>query len=781
MGPKNAKEEDQGMLPRLLHDLFDKISEHGQSGSAMSATVEMYEVYNEKVRDLISQDLHEKKLDVHVHPQHGIYVENATHQSVSSAEETLSILEMGRSRGTVAATQMNPASSRAHTIFKMAIEKHGNDNSVVSSEIYFVDLAGRENEKTTKVTGQQFVELTFINKSLMFLAQCIQALGKDAKKEKKEAKAAESSPESSPANKASPSKGGGQNMGRFRNSKLTLLLSNALTGNSRTALVATLSPAAMNMEENYSTLNFAYTVKSIKVKAVASKKINKAVLVTGLEEEIKELKLQLQEALAHQAPNAPELEQGVKVAEGFRDNYQQRWEEASRQNIVLKWKIGANTALQKSLKDKEAKAEALRRQAEELEQHAMETEAEAKRRAEAAERALEEKRKALEDREQALAAAEIAQEQSLRARALALEQREEEASKSASYASASPPRVDALRATPGNDSKSPTPVGGNMSRDMSVRSYGTTTANNYPEPSYNNESSYSLPPAPKDEMNGSSFMNGSREDTPSKSPQKSVNLPGQSDYWLVQQPRNQQGQQVPLPCLALYSTDATFSGRLVFSPTRQGVEYSIGYADTCDFKLPPDQGICPVACHIVQSKGSFWMRPDAVVLMPSASMSVNQQRIVRPEPMELHHQDFVTIGPFKFYVFTKPDDAVHSLLYAEEERIQLRKSLQAIEALARKTLMTGPGITSPRQPAAQEARSPRSSIACLSSHGAASPLASTRTTPCTMPNTPSLAMRANQNLHAVQPVGYAPAGNRISVPAVPAVQGLARNGQWNGY
>ena len=73
---------------------------------------------------------------------------------------------------------MNAQSSRGHTICKLSMYKEGGkDNVISSSEVYFADLAGRENEKETKVRGERFVELGFINKSLHHLANCIRDLG----------------------------------------------------------------------------------------------------------------------------------------------------------------------------------------------------------------------------------------------------------------------------------------------------------------------------------------------------------------------------------------------------------------------------------------------------------------------------------------------------------------------------------------------------------------------------------------------------------------------------
>lgn len=109
--------------------------------------------------------------------------------------------------------------------------------------LYFVDLAGFENEKTTLVTGERMRELSFINTSLFELARCIQALSAPGHRKKRRK----------------------SDMSLFRSSKLTLLLSNSLTGNSRTSMIGTLSPAAAMMEGNAKTLMFANNVRNIKL------------------------------------------------------------------------------------------------------------------------------------------------------------------------------------------------------------------------------------------------------------------------------------------------------------------------------------------------------------------------------------------------------------------------------------------------------------------------------------------------------------------------------------
>ena len=98
------------------------------------------------------------------------------------------------------------------TSYRLSVEKHATDNTVMSSEIFFIDLAGRENERSTRVTGDRLVELSFINRSLMWLSQCIYGLSERRKSRSRERR------------------GSDQGMARFRNSKLTLLLWKALSG-----------------------------------------------------------------------------------------------------------------------------------------------------------------------------------------------------------------------------------------------------------------------------------------------------------------------------------------------------------------------------------------------------------------------------------------------------------------------------------------------------------------------------------------------------------------------
>jgi len=291
MGDKEPASE-RGLLPRILEDIFQR-SEAEASGE-VQVRLQMLEVYNEKIRDLIagkapagasspgsgaragSKDARQQP-EVRVHPKHGVYVTGAVEPSVASLEEALKLLACGDAAKSVAETAMNRKSSRAHTVIKLHVEINAADGgSSRKSDVFVVDLAGRENEKTSQVTGERMKELICINKSLFHLSNCIQSLGGDG------AKVCQG------RRKASAS-----DLAKFRNSTLTLLLRNALTGNSRTAMIGTIHPGASHLEETMKTLRVAAAVKSIKLKATTRAVVDKDLLVEDLRREIQQLKEQL--------------------------------------------------------------------------------------------------------------------------------------------------------------------------------------------------------------------------------------------------------------------------------------------------------------------------------------------------------------------------------------------------------------------------------------------------------------------------------------------------------
>eukprot|EP00927_Polykrikos_kofoidii_P054325 TRINITY_DN48753_c0_g1_i1.p1 TRINITY_DN48753_c0_g1~~TRINITY_DN48753_c0_g1_i1.p1 ORF type:complete len:1069 (-),score=186.44 TRINITY_DN48753_c0_g1_i1:149-3043(-) len=321
MGDLSAAAE-YGVLPRMIQEVHNRMQSIIAEGGECQCTMQMLEIYLEQINDLLApaKQVGKTKLtkpEVHVHPGHGVYVKNVTETSVRSFDETIRAVEYGNTMKAVAATAMNAHSSRAHTIVKLSLQaKTAADGKVGScklSDINVVDLAGRENEKTTMVTGERLVELSFINRSLMWLSKCIHELGNSAGKRKGSSL---------------------EGLSRFRNSKLTLLLSNSLRGNSRTAIITTGSPASASFDETISTLNFAATAKNIKLQAVANTSHNKDDMLKSLKEEV----LHLQEQLSQDqdVDMIKDLRERLEAAELLAQHHAQTAAEIAQKSEVLR-------------------------------------------------------------------------------------------------------------------------------------------------------------------------------------------------------------------------------------------------------------------------------------------------------------------------------------------------------------------------------------------------------------------------------------------------------------
>jgi len=382
----SSPESEQGLLLRLLSDVFKESAKIQSTSSAeVHMKVQMLEVYNEHINDLLLPHGSGKdhKADVHVHPTLGVYIKGVTEEAVETSEKCIKLIDYGNTMKTVAATAMNAKSSRSHTVFKLMVEKKGGvDNMTIMSEVFFVDLAGRENEKTTKVAGERLVELTFINRSLMWLSTCIQSLGQDSRR-KSMAPRKSMAAGMDPRKSAAPGEGGprksvapgsmAKDMSKFRNSKLTLLLSNALSGNSKTAMIGTLSPALLNFEESFSTLNFANTVKNIKVEAKVASAVDKESLVQSLQDEVKQLKEQLARERSQDGEPDEDTKEKLESTEALCTQYQKKWEDSKQESQELmakreeameklgiaRWKLAATKAVSKFASAREREPENL--------------------------------------------------------------------------------------------------------------------------------------------------------------------------------------------------------------------------------------------------------------------------------------------------------------------------------------------------------------------------------------------------------------------------------------
>ncbi|XP_016124809.1 kinesin-like protein KIF16B isoform X2 [Sinocyclocheilus grahami] len=241
---------DVGLIPRICEGLFSRISGMTRRDEASFRTEVSYlEIYNERVRDLLRRKLAETyNLRVREHPKEGPYVEDLSKHLVQNYNDVEELMEAGNINRTTASTGMNDTSSRSHAIFTINFTQAKFDAVMPSetvSKIHLVDLAGSERADATGATGVRLKEGSNINKSLVTLGNVISAL-------------ADLSMEG--ANSHLKKK---QVFVPYRDSVLTWLLKDSLGGNSKTIMIATISPADVNYGETLSTLRYANRAKNI--------------------------------------------------------------------------------------------------------------------------------------------------------------------------------------------------------------------------------------------------------------------------------------------------------------------------------------------------------------------------------------------------------------------------------------------------------------------------------------------------------------------------------------
>uniref|UniRef100_A0A8C5TT81 plus-end-directed kinesin ATPase n=1 Tax=Malurus cyaneus samueli TaxID=2593467 RepID=A0A8C5TT81_9PASS len=249
------EESQAGIIPQLCEELFEKINDNSNEEMSYSVEVSYMEIYCERVRDLLNPK-NKGNLRVREHPLLGPYVEDLSKLAVTSYTDIADLMDAGNKARTVAATNMNETSSRSHAVFTIVFtqKKHDTETDLSTekvSKISLVDLAGSERADSTGAKGTRLKELT--------------SMEKISKKKKK------------------------TDFIPYRDSVLTWLLRENLGGNSRTAMVAALSPADINYDETLSTLRYADRAKQIKCNAVINEDPN-AKLVRELKEEVTRLK-----------------------------------------------------------------------------------------------------------------------------------------------------------------------------------------------------------------------------------------------------------------------------------------------------------------------------------------------------------------------------------------------------------------------------------------------------------------------------------------------------------
>lgn len=264
-----GNEEDPGIIPRTCEDLFKEIEKLDES-ERTRVRVSYFEIYNEQVRDLLTAA--NKPLRVREDPKTGPYVEQLSEFPIESFDEFKKYMQLGNTNRTVASTKMNDQSSRSHAVFTIHVRttEFNNTEDIVREKVSclrLVDLAGSERVNATGASGIRFKEGSNINKSLTTLGRVISALSDGQKPP-------------------------------YRDSILTWVLKESLGGNSKTAMIACISPC--DYDETLSTLRYATIAKKVELNATINvdevTNSEHAAELARMKEEIEKLTNSLNEA-----------------------------------------------------------------------------------------------------------------------------------------------------------------------------------------------------------------------------------------------------------------------------------------------------------------------------------------------------------------------------------------------------------------------------------------------------------------------------------------------------
>ncbi|XP_035578130.1 kinesin-like protein KIF19 [Zalophus californianus] len=232
---------EPGIYLQTLTDLFRAIEE-SRDNADCSVSMSYLEIYNEVIRDLLNPS--SGFLDLREDSRGSIQIAGIMEVSTSNAQEIMQLLTKGNRQRTQEPTAANRTSSRSHAVLQVTVQRRSRGTDMLEGvhvgRLFLVDLAGSERASQTQNRGKRRKEGAHINRSLLALGNCINALSEKS--------------------------GSRAQYVNFRDSKLTRLLKDALGGNSRTVMIAHISPASTSFEESRTTLLYAYRAKNIKTR-----------------------------------------------------------------------------------------------------------------------------------------------------------------------------------------------------------------------------------------------------------------------------------------------------------------------------------------------------------------------------------------------------------------------------------------------------------------------------------------------------------------------------------
>ena len=276
LGDLYSNSGELGIVALVVNELFAKFSADDNANYEFTLYFSYIEIYNEQVKDLLTDS--KENLMIIEDSSKGVMVPNLTQHKIEKCADLVSMMKQGNARRKMAMTNSNQFSSRSHAIIQFIIEKRDRAKDVVDtytqSKFLLIDLAGSERAAVSDNKGMRQIEGANINKSLLSLGNCINIL-------------------------SDPNKRGA--FVPYRDSKLTRLLKDSLGGNTKTIMLACVSPCNLHYEETSNTLKYASRARRINrvitsnVKEVEMHISHYKEVIDSLKNEIELLRRQLNE------------------------------------------------------------------------------------------------------------------------------------------------------------------------------------------------------------------------------------------------------------------------------------------------------------------------------------------------------------------------------------------------------------------------------------------------------------------------------------------------------
>ncbi|KAK3939986.1 kinesin-like protein 6 [Diplogelasinospora grovesii] len=233
--------QQPGIIFLTMQELFEKISERSDEKHT-EVSLSYLEIYNETIRDLLVPGGSKQGLMLREDSNQGVSVSGLTSHHPKDVQEVMDMIVQGNEYRTVSPTAANAVSSRSHAVLQINLAQKDRNAAVnephTMATLSIIDLAGSERASATKNRGERLLEGANINKSLLALGSCINALCDPRKK----------------------------NHVPYRNSKLTRLLKFSLGGNCKTVMIVCVSPSSEHFDETQNTLRYANRAKNIQTK-----------------------------------------------------------------------------------------------------------------------------------------------------------------------------------------------------------------------------------------------------------------------------------------------------------------------------------------------------------------------------------------------------------------------------------------------------------------------------------------------------------------------------------